>query len=136
MARHEGSGITVGQRFEATPLLGYLEFEVAEVTENSVVIEMPVGEHQINLYWMAHGGAIATMIDVTAAVTMSHLTELGGPTVHLDVHYLAPGSGDRIRAEGRILKAGRRLVNVEVDVTGEHGVHVARAIVTLAPQRI
>ena len=51
----------------------------------------------------------------------------------LHIRYLAPARGSVIRAEARVLRAGRRLVVTEVRVLDDTGAFVATATVSLAP---
>ena len=42
-------------------------------------------------------------------------------TVEMKINLLRPGLGDRLVAEGHVLKAGRRLIIVRADVFAEDG---------------
>ena len=57
-------------------------------------------------------------------------------TAEMKIQLLAPAKGQRLVAEGRIIKAGRRLIPVEADVWAEDGdktSHIARLIGTMVP---
>lgn len=57
-------------------------------------------------------------------------------TAEMKIQLLAPAKGQRLIAEGRIIKAGRRLVPVEADVwavDGKKTIHIARLIGTMVP---
>lgn len=99
-----------------------------------VIFEMPVAEEAFNPSGNLHGGAIATLIDVsagTAAAMGSTAFEPGINTlVTADMHvrYLGRARGDAIRAESRVVRAGRQLTVVECQVLdSEHGKLIASA---------
>jgi uncharacterized protein (TIGR00369 family) len=81
-----------------------------------------------------HGGAIATLIDTAAAVAAwsgADMPEnLRGATVGLTVNYLATADGEDVEARARVLRQGRRLATVAVDVHTDSQRHVATALVT------
>jgi uncharacterized protein (TIGR00369 family) len=81
-----------------------------------------------------HGGAIATLIDTAAAVAAwsgADMPEnLRGATVGLTVNYLATADGEDVEARARVLRQGRRLATVAVDVHTDSHRHVATALVT------
>lgn len=57
-------------------------------------------------------------------------------TSEMKINLLAPASGQRLRAVGRVIKAGRRLVVVQADVyaqTGDDEKHIALLTGTMIP---
>lgn len=57
-------------------------------------------------------------------------------TSEIKINLLAPAMGHRLRAEGRVIKPGRRLVVVQSDVFGETDdgdTHVATLLGTMVP---
>jgi uncharacterized protein (TIGR00369 family) len=70
----------------------------------------------------AHGGAIASLVDMAASCAL--LTVLGPDegrtTIDLAVHYLAPARGD-LRAEASVRRRGGRTAVIDVEITGEDG---------------
>lgn len=63
-----------------------------------------------------HGGIVAATIDVAAHAAISILTRRATPTVDLRVDYLRASSGTDILARARIVRAGRRLGTVQVEL--------------------
>jgi uncharacterized protein (TIGR00369 family) len=43
------------------------------------------------------------------------------PTIDLRIDYLRPSTGESIVARARLLKVGRMLARVDIDVTDTHG---------------
>lgn len=109
--------------FHETPLHALLGFEFVETEEPGVVrVAMPVREQAFNPTGNLHGGAIATLIDVAGGACAARAsgfdpTTQSLVTADLHVRYLGRPKGDRIRAEARVMRAGRMLIVVEVRVT-------------------
>ncbi len=53
-----------------------------------------------------------------------------GTTVSLTVTYLAPAEHEDIQAMARVLRRGRNLVYLDVEVQGVSGKSIARSLVT------
>lgn len=82
-----------------------------------------------------HGGIVSGLIDyaaVNAAVSALSPEESAAGTAELNVSYLRPALGAYIVAEARVLKKGRTLAVVDVDVTNPEGKLVAKGRVTYA----
>ncbi len=117
--------------FLQTPLHKLLDLRFLP-TEEGVVVEMPVSEAAFNQTGNLHGGAIATLIDVACGSTAARAStfEPGRNTLvtaDLHVRYLGRPKGDVVRAEARVMRAGRQLVVVECRVVDPLGNIVAFA---------
>lgn len=91
--------------------------EVAVVELGRVVLEAPVEQAFLQQQGFAHGGLIFAIGDTAAgyAALTTLPTNVEVMTVEMKINLLSPGSG-RLRAEGRVLKAGRRITVVAADV--------------------
>lgn len=112
--------------FGRTPLHRLLGISLAHADADLVVAEMPVREEAFNQTGNLHGGAIATLVDVAAgsAAARSSSFEPGKNTLvtaDLHVRYLGRPKGDVIRAEARVMRAGRQLIVVDVRVLDPGG---------------
>ncbi len=80
------------------------------------------------------GGAIASLIDTAAMVAAWSDAEIPakirGSTVSLTVTYLAPAQQEDLRAVARVLRRGRNLVYLDVEVYGTSENIVAKGLVT------
>ena len=74
-------------------------------------------------------GAIAAAVAVAAALVLPEAASERGHLVDLDVAYLAPAAGDLV-ASGRVLRRGREIAYVAVDVRSAGGTPVAAGRVT------
>jgi uncharacterized protein (TIGR00369 family) len=118
------------------PLLDFLGVRRVEPSGPDVAVsmEMERTDDLLNLVGIPHGGAIATLIDHAGGVAVGVALGRSGPTVDLHVRYLQPADGSPIRADARLLRAGRRLAVVEVRIYGESGELAAIGTMTTAPR--
>jgi len=83
---------------------------------------------------MVHGGAIATLVDVAATAacwaTPGATLAARGSTVGFSLSYLAPGRGQDLVADARVVQRGRSICVCDVEVVDRAGTTVARSLVT------
>ena len=108
-------------RFHQTPIHALLGLEFAERTDDVVVVTMPVRPEAFGSTGNLHGGAIATLVDVASASAAARNSPFQPGrntlvTADLHIRYLGRPVGDHVRAEARLLRAGRQLVVVECRV--------------------
>src|SRR4051794_23016154 len=74
---------------------------------------------------LVHGGAISTLIDVAATAaawsTPDGSVPTGGTTVSLTVEFLRAARGVDLRAVAKVIKRGRTLCFVDIEVTDPSG---------------
>ena len=108
--------------FTNTPLHRLLGIRMVQTDEpGKVVVEMPVAPEAFNGSGNLHGGAIATLVDVAAgscAARASNFEPGENTLVTADLHvrYLGRPKGDVVRAEAKVMRAGRQLTVIEVRV--------------------
>lgn len=97
-------------------------------------VRMPVGESVQNPGGALHGGAVATLVDVvgTLAIMSADREHRPGVSTDLNVSWFAPApGGSTVLVEAAVLKSGRTLAFVQVDVRRESdGVLVAQGRMT------
>ena len=86
-----------------------------------VIVEMPVAPGAFNGSGNLHGGAIASLVDVasgSAAARAGTFRPGENTLVTADMHvrYLGRPKGTVVRAEARVMRAGRQLIVVECRV--------------------
>lgn len=132
----------VRQLFERIPFNQVLGIELDEVSQERVVMHLPMKHELIGNFFhgILHGGVIASLLDVAGgAVAMvgafgkhCHLTEeeralrlsrLG--TIDLRIDYLRPGRGRRFSATATLLRSGNKVAVVRSELHNEEGVLVA-----------
>ena len=72
-----------------------------------------------------HGGVIATLIDLTGHAAVAVKIGKMAPTIDLRIDYLRPSTGESIVARARLLKVGRMLARVDIDVIDTDGRPIA-----------
>jgi uncharacterized protein (TIGR00369 family) len=116
------------------PFLRYLGCRVLDSDDRDVVrVEMRNDTTTQNAMGNPHGGALAALADHAGGLTASLLTGRGGPTADLHIRFLTAASDSTVIAEGRLLRAGRRLIVTEVRVLDGAGRLLAVATVTTVP---
>ncbi len=119
---------------DASPFPKLVGLSLDEIEEDRVVMSLPFREEVTTIATVVHGGAIATLIDTTATAaawaTPTPPENLRGTTVALNVSYLAAANAADLRAEARVLRRGRNLSFIDVDVTDGDGKLVAKGAAT------
>lgn len=133
MSPHTGAEV-MAQFIPQSPLVTKLGI-VAEVLDAPEVrLRMPWDPSNTTLADMVHGGAIATLADVSVMAaawsTEQSPESLRGVTISMSVQYLAPARSTDLVAVGRVLHRGKSVVHCEVEVTTPAGDPVAKAVGT------
>ena len=124
----------IRQFLPTSPYVGHLGMRLTEMRQDVAVLTLPFASSLVTIGMTIHGGAIASLIDTTAMVAAwsdTNVTEnLRGTTVSLTVSYLAPAQGEDLQATARVLRRGRSLVYLDVEVQSASGMSVAHGLVT------
>ena len=107
--------------------------DLTVIAPGRVEAELALGQQHQQQRGFAHGGLVATMADLVAGFAAVTLVpdNFGLVTADLRVSYLHPGVGQRLRAVGWVLKAGRRLHFCEAEVWCDD-LLIAKASATMA----
>jgi len=102
----------VRESFSKQTFMTTLGAKLVEVTHGEVVIEIPFSDKLTQQHGFQHGGAVTSVLDsacgYAALTTVS--ADAGVLAVEFKVNLLAPAQGERFRATGRVVRAGRTLV--------------------------
>ena len=124
----------VEQFIGSSPFPALVGLELEEIAEDRVVMSLPFREELITMGTVVHGGAIATLIDSAAScagwATPTPPENMRGTTVALNVSYLAAADQTDLRAEAKVLRRGKMLSFIDVDVTNGEGKLVAKGSAT------
>ncbi len=117
------------QRVRYAKLLG---IELDEATRGAVKMHMDAREDLRQVSDVLHGGSIASLVDTAAAFAVITMLEPDqrATTSDLTIHYLRPVSSGSVAAEARVLRSGRRLSVVTVNVFDNAQALVATAVTT------
>ena len=113
---------------EESPYTASLGVELANLAEGKLTLRLPYRDTNSNPGKALHGGCAASLGIVGAqAVTRSTLGEELGPfhTTSLQVNYLAAAIGEEIHADATLLRRGKNMCFVEVDVATGEGKSIA-----------
>ena len=110
-------------------LLG-IEFE--DATRGAATLSMSARPELERFGGIMHGGALASLADSASAFAVLSTLEGGEQTVTVDLtlHYLRPATGGKLTAHARVLRAGRRVATVSVEIINESGALVVTALTT------
>jgi uncharacterized protein (TIGR00369 family) len=91
---------------------------LARVEPGTVEIEMAFREELTQQHGFLHAGIVATILDSACGYAAFSLMPATAAvlTVEFKVNLLAPGKGDRLVAQGRVVRAGRTLTVCSADV--------------------
>ena len=115
-----------GSRSEAG---NWLQLTLEKIEKGNATITLEVRKEMTNPYGNIHGGMMSLVIDeaigwaVVSLDTENHYTSL---TLNVDFLYAIKG-GERLRAESKVLRVGKKIVNVECHVYDMKGKILARA---------
>ncbi len=118
-------------RLRSIPIAATLEFDVVSIETGGCTLRVPRRAEYDGIYESFHGGIVMTAADSAAAfaiLTVTSATERIA-TTDMSIRFLAKCLTD-IRVVARVIKAGRTLVPVTVDVFDAGNVLVAIAQVT------
>ena len=112
-----------------TPYGVHLGIEIVEAVDGSASLRLPLAEHVCNRRGVAHGGAVASLLDsaLGAAVISSIAPEEWCGTLQLSIQYSDPARRGPLVAAGRVVRRGRHVAFAEGEVTDAGGRIVARA---------
>lgn len=124
----------VRQFLPTSPYVGHLGMRLVELQPDRATLALPFTPPLVTIGSVVHGGAIASLVDTAAMVAAwsgAELPEkLRGTTVGLTVTYLTAANGEDLQATARVLRRGRTLVYLDVDVHGATSGLVAKGLVT------
>ncbi len=117
--------------FASVPFAHFLGLELGELTRGRVSIHLQVRAELMNQR-VVHGGAIASLIDTAAAFAVLTRIEVDEKvtTTDLTIHYLRPITSGRMTAIAGVVRGGRRLFVLSVDVLDDQDRLVATAVTT------
>jgi uncharacterized protein (TIGR00369 family) len=122
------------QFLPSSPFPGHLGIRLVDMGPGTATLGLPFTEALVTAGTTVHGGAVASLIDTAGMVAAWSGGEvpnrLRGSTVGLTVSFLAPADGEDLQASATVLRRGRSIVHVDVDVRTASGTAVARGLVT------
>jgi acyl-CoA thioesterase len=114
------------------PFAKLLGLEVDSLEPGHAVLSMKMRDDLMRNGGIAHGGAVATLIDSAMAFAIVELLGENEHTVTVDltIHYLRPVSEGSARASARVVRAGKRVITVSAELFDDNDKLAATAIST------
>ena len=121
-------------RLPQPPICQTLGFHLTEVTKGAVVFTMTPGPQHYNPIGTVHGGVMGTLLDSCMSCAIQSLFEVGTTYTTLEykvnmVRAITDQTG-AIRAEGRVITAGRRVGTADGRIVDAKGTLLAHGSTT------
>ena len=101
----------VSESFSRLRLMSTIGARLVKVAAGAVDIDMPIRDDLTQQHGYVAAAIVTGLVDTACGyAAMSLMPEGSGVvTVEYKVNFIAPARGERLRAEGRVVKAGRRV---------------------------
>jgi uncharacterized protein (TIGR00369 family) len=124
----------VRQRMKESKSSELLGFDVESVHDGRAIFRLDVTPSHKQIHGVVHGGILAALADTTAAIAAYTAVPRGVElaTLELKINYLEPVPGGTIKADAKVLRAGRNFVVTECEIFNESGALAAKALLTFS----
>ena len=124
----------VRQRMKESKSSELLGFDVESVHDGRAIFRLDVRPRHKQIHGVVHGGILAALADTTAAIAAYTAVPRGVElaTLELKINYLEPVPGGRVKADARVLRAGRNFIVTECEIFNESGSLAAKALLTFS----
>jgi acyl-CoA thioesterase len=125
------------EAFEQVPYARLLGLVFIGAERGAATFALDVREELTRIGGILHGGAIVSLMDTAAAFAVHTLLEPTERTVTVDltVHFLRPAaSAGRVEARAIVLRAGRRILILNVEAKDERNALIATSTMTYYKQ--
>lgn len=106
----------------------HMGFRFTEMSDGRAVVECPDASPFLNPTGVAHGGLLFGLADSAVAYALS--TQLAPvetcTTIESSIHFLRPVRAGPVRAEARVVRAGRTVCLIDCEITDSEGRTVAK----------
>jgi uncharacterized protein (TIGR00369 family) len=116
---------------KSSELLG---FDVESVHDGRAIFRLDVRPRHKQIHGVVHGGILAALADTAAAIAAYTAVPRGVElaTLELKINYLEPVPGGTVKADARVLRAGRNFIVTECEIFNESGSLAAKALLTFS----
>ena len=105
----------------------FLGTKIVDISSGYAKVSMEMRPAYLNFYGVVFGGIIMSLADQAFGCAVNSL-KYPSLAVQFNTYFLASAyGGDKLTAEARVLKSGRRVSVAEVSVTNQDGKLIARA---------
>ena len=96
----------------------WLSPRLVEADESGVTLTVDVREDMTQHHGYVHGGCVSALADMASAWAGAIASGMDVVTSNFSMHFVSPALGERLVAKTRVLRAGRTVVTVDVQVFG------------------
>jgi len=126
----------VRDSFARQTIMTTIGASVQSVRKGEVEILLPFSDNILQQHGFIHAGAVATIADSACGYAALSVMPADAAvlTTEFKIHLLSPAKGERLRAVGRVVRAGKKLVITSGDVFADEGgtsKHVALITATM-----
>jgi len=109
--------------FARQTIMTTLGAEIASVRSGAVEIVLPFSDRILQQHDFIHAGAVATIADSACGYAALSVMPRDAAvlTTEFKINLLAPAKGERLRAIGRVVRSGKKLVITLGEVFAEEG---------------
>ena len=119
------------ERLRAIPLFSLLPFEIESAGQGSARLKLPYKHQYDGIFDSLHGGFLMTLADTAACIAVLSMAgkDARVTTTDMNIRFLSACRSDAV-AVAKIVKFGKTLVPVHVDIFDARGTLVAISQVT------
>lgn len=124
----------VRRRMKESKAIELFGFDVESVHNGRAIFRMEVRPSHKQIHDVVHGGILAALADTTAAIAAYTTVPKGVEiaTLEFKINYLEPVPGGVVKADARVLRAGRNFIVTECEIFNESGSLAAKALLTFS----
>jgi len=122
--------------FNRAPLKTAFGMTISYNQQHEAVFEMPYNQSFDHTMGGIYGGVVASMIDNAGWFTAAAQTDHWVSTANLNIQILEPAAKTLIRSVGHLVRSGKSLIVVSVEVRSEAGNLIAIGTGTFAVSSI
>ena len=126
MAKVDNWSEFIKNHFSTLPYFKFMEVTVLSTSRGTAKLKLPVKAEYSNTYGIAHGGIIASLVDMASGVALRTL-KFRILTLEVSVNYFKPVQlDDELIAEAKLVQEGRKILHADIDVFNQNDDLVAR----------
>jgi uncharacterized protein (TIGR00369 family) len=113
----------VRESFSRQSIMTTIGASVHSVRRGEVEIVLPFADHILQQHGFIHAGAVATIADSACGYAALSVMPADAAvlTTEFKINLLSPAKGERLRAVGRVVRAGKKLVITMGEVFADEG---------------
>jgi uncharacterized protein (TIGR00369 family) len=121
--QHSEADARVRESFARQSIMTTIGARVDTVRPGAVDIVLPFSDGILQQHGFVHAGVVATIADSACGYAALSVMPRDAAvlTTEFKIHLLSPAKGERLRAIGRVVRAGRKLVITMGEVFAETG---------------